>query len=240
MKTKIVLLSILLALGFTAFGQWNPTSATANDPIGRSGNVGVGTASPITKLHVSKGNLGVSPHSAQTLLVEDNNHAMISIVTPSNKIGYYGFADTDDNFVAGMQYNHYANKMTFRVNNHSTDMVISSNGNVGIKNTSPQNELDVCGTIRGSEVKVEEGWCDFVFAKDYQLPTLKEEAQHIQEKGHLSGFDSAEEMNGEIKLGDVTKKQQLKIEEMMLHIIQLSDRLEKLEVENAQLKKAKK
>ena len=110
-------------------------------------------------------------------------------------------------------------------------------GKLGINTSSPQNALDVCGKIRGDEVIIENDWCDYVFYENYNLPDLCEEAQHIEEEGHLSGFQSEEEMNGEIHVADVTKRQQVKIEEMMLHLIQMNERLNKIETENSQLKK---
>lgn len=112
-----------------------------------------------------------------------------------------------------------------------------ANGKLGINTNTPQNALDVCGKIRGDEVIIENNWCDYVFYKNYKLPTLIQEAQHIEEKGHLIGFESEEDMNGEIHLSDVTKRQQVKIEEVMLHLIEMNERLEALEAENTQLKK---
>jgi len=123
-------------------------------------------------------------------------------------------------------------------------MTILHNGNVGIGTATPDNELDVSGTIRAKEIVVEEGWSDYVFYDDYQLATLEEEEIHIEENGHLLGFESEEDMAGEIQLGDVSKRQQAKIEEMMLHLINMNKQLatmqtkiEHLEKENARLKK---
>ena len=102
------------------------------------------------------------------------------------------------------------------------------NGNFGIGTTNPQNKLDVCGAIRGKEVLVEGTWCDFVFDECYDRPTLEEEKEHIESAGYLLGFESEEEMAGEINLGDVTKRQQQKIEEQMLHIIDLNELIQGL------------
>ncbi len=66
------------------------------------------------------------------------------------------------------------------------------------------------------EVKVELGWADDVFEEDYCRTTLAEEAAFIAKNGHLKGFESAEAMDGKINLGDVTLRQQIKIEEMRL------------------------
>jgi len=127
---------------------------------------------------------------------------------------------------------------------NNTKMVVTDAGNVGIGTTSPDNKLDVLGTIRSNEVKVELGWSDYVFYDDYQLSTLEEEEKFIKENGHLPGFESEKAMNGEIQLGDVSRRQQAKIEEMMLHLIeinktvkQMGDKISQLEQENAQLKK---
>jgi hypothetical protein len=47
---------------------------------------------------------------------------------------------------------------------------------------------------------------------------------------------SEESLNGELPLGEVTHLQQVKIEEMMLHLIDMNKRLTALEKENAELK----
>lgn len=125
----------------------------------------------------------------------------------------------------------------------STFMVDASTNRVGINTISPDNALDVLGTIRSNEVKVELGWSDYVFNEEYKVPTLEEEEKHIKENKHLLGFESEKEMNGEIQLGDVSRRQQAKIEEMMLHLIeinktvkQMENKISQLEQENTQLK----
>lgn len=66
---------------------------------------------------------------------------------------------------------------------------ILENENVGIGTISPVNKLDVNGTIHSKEVKVDmTGWSDFVFKKEYNLPTLEEVEKYIARKGHLETF----------------------------------------------------
>jgi len=127
-------------------------------------------------------------------------------------------------------------EVVFRTDGNNERMRVAVNGNVGIGTASPANKLDVNGTIRAKEILVEESWGDYVFYDDYQLPTLEEEAAHIDTKGHLTGFESAEDMAGQIQLGDVSKRQQVKIEEIILHLIDMNEKIEKIEAENAELK----
>ena len=85
-------------------------------------------------------------------------------------------------------------------------------------------KLSVNGKIRAHEIKVETGnWPDYVFAKDYQLPGLKETELHIKANGHLPGIPSAEEVkNNGIDLGDINARLLQKIEELTLHVIELN------------------
>ncbi|WP_426484974.1 hypothetical protein [Flavobacterium sp. 2] len=109
---------------------------------------------------------------------------------------------------------------------------IIANGNVGIGLSNPTNKLDVNGTIHSKEVKVDmNGWSDFVFKKDYDLPTLEEVEKHIAEKGHLENIPSEEEVlkNG-INLGEMNTKLLQKIEELTLYMIELKK--ENMELKN--------
>jgi len=112
-------------------------------------------------------------------------------------------------------------------------------GNVGIGVSSPQNKLDVNGTIHSKEVKVDmNGWSDFVFKKDYKLPTIDEVDKHINENGHLENIPSEEEVlkNG-INLGEMNAKLLQKIEELTLYIIDLNKKVNDLQIKNEKLEK---
>lgn len=89
--------------------------------------------------------------------------------------------------------------------------------------------LSVNGNVRADRVKVYTTWADFVFEKDYKLPTLEEVEKHILEKGHLLDIPSAKEVeaNG-IDLGDMNKKLLQKIEELTLYTIELNKQVQEL------------
>lgn len=75
------------------------------------------------------------------------------------------------------------------------------------------------------------GWCDYVFEKDYKLMPLVELAEFVKNKKHLPEMPSAKEVKEAkgFELGEMTKKQQVKIEEIYLHLIDLDQQLEALE-----------
>lgn len=117
-------------------------------------------------------------------------------------------------------------------------MVITKDGKIGFGTENPQHKLDVNGTIRSKEVKIEAiGWADFVFDKNYKLPTLQTVEQHIKDKGHSPDIPSEKEVleNG-INLGDMQTKLIQKIEELTLYVIDQDKRIKALEEENKNLK----
>jgi hypothetical protein len=105
-------------------------------------------------------------------------------------------------------------------------MRIDNSGNVGIGTGSspiaPGEKLAVNGFIHAKEVKVDLiGWPDFVFAKNYNLPTLQTVEKQIIDNGHLSNIPSAAEVEKEgLLLGDINKKLLQKVEELTLYLIQ--------------------
>jgi hypothetical protein len=205
---------------------------------GSDGNVGIGTANPFFKLDVNgHGRFNGSVISSGA----DNEGGQIHLQNTSkisngiaaswvlyNMTGSYGNS---------LQFWAYDNLGcgTGLCNNRFT---IMDNGNVGIGITYPKNKLDVSGIIHSQEVKVDmDNWSDFVFKKEYVLPTLEEVEKHITEKGHLENIPNEEEVlkNG-INLGEMNAKLLQKIEEMTLYIIEqnkqiidLNKRLEKVE-----------
>lgn len=141
---------------------------------------------------------------------------------------------------------HYGNSLQFWAYDNlgcagglcDSRFTIMDNGNIGIGKAYPKNKLDVDGTIHSKEVKVDMlDWSDFVFKKEYKLPTLTEVEKHINEKGHLENIPSeAEVLKNGINLGEMNAKLLQKIEELTLYSIKQSKEIELLKEENKSFK----
>jgi len=113
--------------------------------------------------------------------------------------------------------------------------VASYIGNVGIgTNSVPTGySLAVEGHIRTREIRVDQdSWPDYVFQKEYPLPSLAEVRQHIETRGHLPDIPSAEAVrsNG-VELGEMDRLLLQKIEEMTLYIIGQQEQIDQLRSE---------
>ncbi|MEN9639624.1 MAG: hypothetical protein RLZZ262_1493 [Bacteroidota bacterium] len=120
----------------------------------------------------------------------------------------------------------------FQSNTHK--FVIRQNGQVGIGTGSPdaQYMLDVAGKIRGCEVRVNNpGWCDYVFAPDYQLMPISQLADYIRQNYHLPEMPSEAQVNAEggFDLAQMNTALLKRAEENTLYIIQLEERIARLE-----------
>ncbi|WP_410222295.1 hypothetical protein [Pedobacter sp.] len=115
----------------------------------------------------------------------------------------------------------------------------STDGNVGIGTTTPQEKLSVNGKIRAKEIKVETAnWPDYVFNDSYRLTDLKETAEFIKKNKHLPGVPSAAEAEKEgIELGEMNKVLLKKIEELTLHLIEKDKQLENQLILNKEIVK---
>lgn len=104
---------------------------------------------------------------------------------------------------------------------------------IGIGTDNPDATLTVNGRIHSTEVKVDMLGPlvpDYVFKKDYDLNSLKEVKEYIEENGHLPNIPSALEIeaNG-IDLGAMDMKLLEKIEELTLYILEQEQRINQLE-----------
>lgn len=96
-------------------------------------------------------------------------------------------------------------------------------GNVGIGTETPKEMLDVAGTIRAREVKVEvTAGMDRVFNNDYSLKPLSEVEAFVKENKHLPEIPSEKHMqeNG-LNMNEFQIKLLQKIEELTLYVIDL-------------------
>ncbi|WP_369014671.1 hypothetical protein [Flavobacterium anhuiense] len=204
------------ATGYVKFGAH--TGGGQKEDIlymrGSDGNVGIGTSLPSALLDVYTPVLNQTTYNTQKWSTGNNDYNLtLQTIWNSNGI--------NQRFVQlynGINYN----------------SLVFFAGNVGIGKDNPSNKLDVNGTIHSKEVKVDmTGWSDFVFKKEYNLPTLEEVEKHIAEKGHLENIPSEEEVlkNG-INLGEMNAKLLQKIEELTLYMIEMKKENEEIKIEN--------
>lgn len=89
-------------------------------------------------------------------------------------------------------------------------------------------------------VRIETGWADYVFAKDYKLMSLKDTEKYIADNGHLPNMPSAAEVEADgVELGNIVKLQQEKIEELTLHLIEQDKHIELLKTQNKEIESLK-
>ena len=113
-------------------------------------------------------------------------------------------------------------------NENSSSLFVKTGGNVGIGTTNPTSKLTVAGNINSREVKVTvDAGADFVFEKDYALPSLQEVEKFVTENKHLPEIASAKEMQKEgINLSEMNIKLLQKIEELTLYVIEQNKKIE--------------
>ena len=133
-------------------------------------------------------------------------------------------------------------------NNSLTRMVVSdANGNLyykedsssGAFNGALNSDLAVNGRISAQKMLITQTgrWPDYVFSKQYKLPSLSEVESFINQNSHLPGIPSAAEV--EKKGIDVGNNQAVllkKIEELTLYVIEQNKKLQQQSEEITELK----
>lgn len=199
-------------------------------------------STPILTLRPSSGSTAIPALQIQdSPTSESESHNLIlgtgTATLPANS---FNISSTINGYSNANSYPIYFN-VSNTTNGRITAMSISNSGNVGIGTISPEYKLDVSGTIRAKEVKVDLKGADFVFEDDYDLIAINELEKFIDINKHLPEMKAASEMeeNG-TELGELNSKLLRKIEEMTLYIIDLNKQIESLHKQNEELLKLKK
>lgn len=116
----------------------------------------------------------------------------------------------------------------------NTKMIILNNGSVGIGITNPSYKLDVAGDINTTgdirKTGVAYNNPDYVFEAGYNIMPLSELKGYIETNKHLPNMPSTQEVKVEgIKIFEQNRLILEKLEEAYLYIIDLEQRIKKLE-----------
>lgn len=190
-----------------------------NDVTGL-GNVGIGTQTPGHKLQVNTiGNTTGIVHA---------NNAGIQVGT------YVGFG-------AGWLGTISNHPLALFVNNGQPALTVTTDERFQFGGSSiPAGyKMSVDGKVICTELEVlVTPWPDYVFKPEYRLKPLHEVENFIQTNGHLPNIPKAEEIESKsLAVGNMSKLQMEKIEELTLYLIEINKRLKKVEDENEVLKK---
>jgi hypothetical protein len=113
----------------TGLSFYDVTNSATRMRINSSGNVGIGTNSPLTKLHVQSSDVAFTPDTnADFLIVENNGTSAIQIVASTTGKSELFFSDTTRN-IGGYSYDHTNNFLATIVNG-SERARIDSSGNL--------------------------------------------------------------------------------------------------------------
>ncbi len=193
------------------------TDQTTRILVDENGNMGIGTTNPSSRLHI------VGP---------DNNGVTgpLRITSGSQNI------IIDGNEIDAVDTGLFLN------NNSNQDIILAQfGGSVGIgTNDIPADTLlAIDGKVMCEEVEVQlsQDWPDYVFAEDYPLLSIEDLEQQIARNKHLPGIPPAADVQSSgVKLGEMQVKTIEKVEELTLYVIQLNNRLKRLEQENSVLR----
>jgi hypothetical protein len=254
MKTKTIAIfaTALLCTGsFKAKCQWT-TSGNNIYATNFSNFVGVGTPTPAAKFVVSNwgyGGLELSPTGGlgggSAIGAYDRSANAYEDITLYAKSYHFWTSESNSELMTfknsnvGIGTATPAAKLDVAGNIYSSGKVM-----IGVTNPSAPLLNNYSLAVNGSAlftkavVKLNSGWPDYVFSKNYELPTLASIEKYINENSHLPGVASAKEVekNG-VDLGDNQAVLLKKVEELTLYMIDMDKKMQQVLKENEEMKK---
>lgn len=197
----------------------NTNSLIERFRIDASGNVGIATINPKEKLHIqgSGTSIRMNPdYNGTSYIYSYNNTAYTPLV----------FQTASFQVVTG------TTTLTERLR-------VTETGNVGIGTASPAEKLSVNGNVQAKKVIVtQSGWADYVFDSAYSLQSLAEVEDYVKANKRLPGMPAATEIAQHgLDVGEMMKRQQEKIEELTLYLIDMRKQNEALMKKNMEYEK---
>lgn len=218
MKKSVMIWALLLGV-VTAASAQNEWTGTSVPTTTVTGNVGIGLSSPVPRLDIRS-------------------------VTGFGSSDVSGLRITNVNGGAGANIAEILNGPQTNPPTDPTALFwVRGDGKVGIYNSLRIGATEATGSYAGYKLSVDgdmvakrcviqvDSWADYVFAKNYKLPSLAEVANYIEANSHLPGIPSEQEVkNNGVDIGAMNKALLAKVEELTLYLIELKKENEKIKL----------
>jgi hypothetical protein len=232
--------------GSKNFEFYDLPNSASRFTIASGGNVGIGTNVPTEKLTINSGRISIEkPAGAwgnNTMKINENS-IEVSRADDREVPLYLNYGGVYSNpVVIGNSINTSDTYLRVAGYVNARKVNIGGVGDYNIMKAGDPNadyKLAVNGKIVAKSIYVTmSGWGDFVFDKNYQRMNWIEKRDFFEMNKHLPGLAKASEIEQTgVNMSETLKHVTINVEENSLDIIDLYQRLEKLETENRQLKK---